>query len=119
MFKKKRGEFNDSEYKRYKSRWNEFVWLCFLCVWKICELTEGRIISLDFFLNNVNAKHVNVALFKSVFNVSSFDEIMKLLTDEDRFNELREFGDMMQVDFEKEQASILSTNMELVKTPIE
>lgn len=85
----------------------------------ICDLTEGRMYSLDFFLNNVNAKYVNTGLFYDVFNVQSFIGLMALLTDMDRFDELHEFGVMCQEDYEKEQASIVSSDMSLKKVPTE
>ena len=44
---------------------------------------------------------------------------MALLTDMDRFEELHEFGVMVQEDIEKEQASIVPSNMSLKKVPIE
>lgn len=86
---------------------------------RICDLTEGRIISLNYFLNNVNAKNVNTGLFYDVFNVQSFIGLMALLTDMDRFDELHEFGLMVQEDIEKEQASIVPSDMKLAKTPTE
>lgn len=84
---------------------------------RICDLTEGRIMSLNYFLNNVNAKNVNTGLFYDVFNVQSFAGLMSLLTDMDRFDELHEFGMMVQEDIEKEQASIVPSGMKLAKTP--
>lgn len=86
---------------------------------RMCDLTEGRVMSLNFFLNNVNAKNVNTGLFYDVFNVQSFVGLMALLTDMDRFDELHEFGIMVQEDIEKEQTSIVSSDMKLAKTPIE
>lgn len=85
----------------------------------ICDLTEGRMYSLDFFLNNVNAKYVNTGLFYDVFNVQSFIGLMALLTDMDRFDELHDFGIMCQEDYEKEQMSIIPSNMKLAKTPMD
>jgi hypothetical protein len=86
---------------------------------RICDLTEGRVMSLNFVLNNVNAKCVNVALFKSFFEVVSFDDMMRLLTDFERFDELHDFGVMCLEDHEKEQASIVPSGMKLAKTPIQ
>lgn len=86
---------------------------------RICDLTEGRVTSLNFFLNNVNAKNVNTGLFYDVFNVQSFIGLMTLLTDMDRLDELHEFGVMVQEDIEKEQASIVPSGMKLAKTPAE
>ena len=83
----------------------------------ICDLTEGRVMSLNFFLNNVNAKNVNTGLFYDVFNVQSFVGLMALLTDMDRFDELHEFGILVQEDIEKEQTSIVPSDMKLAKTP--
>ena len=85
---------------------------------RICDLTEGRLMSLNFYLNNVNAKNVNTGLFYDVFNIQSFIGLMALLTDMDRFEELHEFGVMVQEDIEKEQASIVPSNMSLKKVPI-
>ena len=85
----------------------------------ICDLTEGRLMSLNFFLNNVNAKNVNTGLFYDVFNIQSFIGLMALLTDVDRFDELHEFGVMVQEDIEKEAASIVPSDMKLAKTPIQ
>ena len=84
---------------------------------RISDLTEGRIVSLNYFLNNVNAKHVNVALFKSVFDVTSFEGMMRLLTDVERFDELHEFGNMCLEDAEKEKASIVPSGKSLKKVP--
>jgi hypothetical protein len=75
--------------------------------------------SLNFFLNNVNAKNVNTGLFYDVFNVQSFVGLMALLTDMDRFDELHEFGVMIQEDMEKEALSIVPSDMKLTKTPTE
>ena len=86
---------------------------------RMCDLTEGRVASLNFFLNNVNAKNVNTGLFYDVFNVQSFIGLMSLLTDMDRFDELHEFGAMVQEDIEKEKASIVPSDMKLAKTPIQ
>lgn len=85
----------------------------------MCDLTEGRVMSLNFFLNNVNAKNVNTGLFYDVFNVQSFIGLMALLTDMDRFDELHEFGVMIQEDMDKEAASVVPSGMKLAKTPIE
>lgn len=84
---------------------------------RICDLTEGRKISLNYYLNNVNAKFVNVALFKSVFDITSFEGMMILLTDTERFEELHDFGVMCQEDHEKEQTSLIPSGMKLTKTP--
>ena len=84
---------------------------------------EGKIkergvpLSLNFYLNNVNAKNVNTGLFYDVFNIQSFVGLMALLTDTERFDELHEFGVMIQEDIEKEKASIVPSNMKLAKTP--
>lgn len=85
----------------------------------MCDLTEGRLVSLNYFLNNVNAKYVNAGLFYDVFSVQSFIGLMALLTDMDRFDELHEFGIMCQEDYDKEQASIVPSNMNLKKVPVE
>lgn len=82
-----------------------------------CDLSEGRIISLNYFLNNVNAKFVNVAEFKSVFEVSSFEDIMRILTDMDRLEELHNYGKMCKEDVEKEKNSIVPCNKSLRKVP--
>lgn len=83
----------------------------------LCDLTEGRVMSLNFYLNNVNAKNVNTGLFYDVFNVQSFVGLMALLTDMDRFDELHEFGVMIQEDIEKEKLNIEPSDMKLAKTP--
>ena len=83
----------------------------------ICDLTEGRIVSLNYFLSNVNAKYVNVALFKSVFEVNSFEDIMILLTDMERFDELHDFGIICFEEAEREKNSIVSSNKSLKKVP--
>ena len=44
---------------------------------------------------------------------------MVLLIDMDRFDELYEFGVMVQEDIDKEQASIVPSGIKLAKTPIE
>lgn len=44
---------------------------------------------------------------------------MALLTDMDRFDELHEFGVMVQEDMDKEAASIVLSGMKLDKTPTE
>lgn len=85
----------------------------------MCDLTEGRVMSLNFFLNNVNAKNVNTGLFYDVFNVQSFIGLMALLTDMDRFDELHEFGVMVQEDMDKEAVSIVPSTMSLKKVPVE
>lgn len=84
---------------------------------RICDLTEGRVISLNYYLNNVNAKNVNTGLFYDVFNIQSFIGLMALLTDMDRFDELREFGIMVQEDIEKENNSVVPTGKNLLKVP--
>ena len=83
----------------------------------ICDLTEGRIISLNFYLNNVNARCVNVAEFKAVFDVTSFEDIMRTLTDEASFDILREYGIMCGEQVEKEKNSIVPCNKSLLKVP--
>ncbi len=85
---------------------------------RVCDLTEGRRISLNYYLNNVNAKHVNVALFKSVFEVGSLDGILRVITDVERFEELHNFGNMCFEDAIKEENSILATDKKLNKVPI-
>ena len=85
---------------------------------RVCDLTEGRRISLNYYLNNVNAKHVNVALFKSVFEVGSLDGILRVITDVERFDELHNFGNMCFEDAIKEENSILPTDKKLNKVPI-
>ena len=85
---------------------------------RVCDLTEGRRISLNYYLNNVNAKHVNVALFKSVFEVESLDGILRVITDVERLDELHNFGNMCFKDAIKEDNSILPTDKKLNKVPI-
>lgn len=82
---------------------------------RICDLTPGRINSLNFILGNVSAKFVNVGLFKSVFKVNNFEEIVKVLTDMDRFDEMHTFGLLCREDVLKDQNSISSVNIGLVK----
>lgn len=84
---------------------------------RICDLTEGRRIALNYYLNNVNAKDVNVSLFKSVFGVSSFGEILELLTDMDRLRELHDFGILCHKESLKEESSIVLTGYSLKKVP--
>lgn len=86
---------------------------------RMCDLTEGRVNSLNFFLNNVNAKNVNTGLFYDVFNVQSFIGLMALLTDMDRFDELHEFGVMVQEDMDKEVSTTVPSDMKLAKTPVQ
>jgi len=86
---------------------------------RFCDLSEGRIISLNFFLNNINAKFVNIAEFKSVFEVSSFEDIMRVLTDMDRLEELHNYGKMCEEAAEKERNSIVPSNKNLRKAPQE
>lgn len=86
---------------------------------RFCDLSEGRIISLNFFLNNINAKFVNIAEFKSVFEVSSFEDIMRVLTDMDRLEELHNYGKMCEEAVEKERNSIVPSNKNLRKAPQE
>jgi len=85
---------------------------------RVCDLTEGRRISLNYYLNNVNAKHVNVALFKSVFEVGSLDGILRVITDVERFDELHNFGNMCFEDDIKKENNILATDKKLNKVPI-
>lgn len=58
----------------------------------ICDLTEARCKALQFYLNNCMAKYVNVAEFKMIFEVNSFDDIMNTLTDMNKFEELNKYG---------------------------
>lgn len=83
----------------------------------MCDLSEGRLLSLNYYLNNVNARFVNVALFKEVFGVASFDDIMRCLVDEDNFLVLHQFGMQCEEDAIKEQNSIVPSNMALKKVP--
>lgn len=83
----------------------------------ICDLTDGRLLSLNYFLNNVNARFVNVAEFKVVFEVTSFEDIMRILTDEDNFDVLHEYGVMCEAEREKEKNSIVPCGKELNKVP--
>jgi predicted CopG family antitoxin len=85
----------------------------------ICDLTDGRLLSLNYFLNNVNARFVNVAEFKAVFEVTSFEDIMRILTDEDSFDVLHEYGVMCEAEIEKEKNSIVPCGKELKKVPIQ
>lgn len=59
-----------------------------------CDLTEGRRQSLDFYLSNCKARYVNVAEFKAVFGLESFCDVLSLISDVDRFNELSNYGMM-------------------------
>lgn len=83
----------------------------------ICDLTDGRLLSLNYFLNKVNARFVNVAEFKAVFEVTSFEDIMRILTDEDNFDVLHEYGVMCEAEREKEKNSIVPCGKELKKVP--
>jgi hypothetical protein len=85
----------------------------------MCDLNEGRLLSLNYFLNNVNARFVNVAEFKAVFNVVSFEDIMRVLTAEDNFDILHEYGVMCEAEIEKEKNSIVPCGKELKKVPIQ
>lgn len=59
---------------------------------KYFDLTEGRLLSLNYFLNNCNAHFVSLSDFKNVYGIDSLADILKLITNEDYFDELREFG---------------------------
>lgn len=83
----------------------------------MCDLTDGRLLSLNYFLNNVNARFVNVAEFKAVFEVTLFEDIMRILTDEDSFDVLHEYGVMCEAEREKEKNSIVPCGKELKKVP--
>lgn len=56
------------------------------------DLTEGRLMSLNYFLGNCNARYVSFDDFKNVYGIDSLADILKLITNEDYFDELREFG---------------------------
>lgn len=58
-------------------------------------------------MNNCNACYINVAEFKVFYKVDSFSGILKLFTDEDHFDELREFGNLCYREFIKEESTII------------
>lgn len=76
---------------------------------RICDLTPGRINSLNFILNNVNGKFVNVGLFKAVYKVNSFEEIIAILADMTRFDEMNKFGQLCRQETER-VSNAVSTN---------
>ena len=82
---------------------------------RICDLTEGRFAFLNMILTNASGKFVNVGLFKSFFGVNNFEEIVALLTDMDRLEEMRAFGLLCRKEVEKEQVNISTVNVGLVK----
>ena len=81
---------------------------------RICDLTEGRLFFLNQVLNNVSAKFVNVGLFKSFFRVNNFEEIVEVLTDMDRLEEMHAFGMLCRKDVEKEVNNVNSISVGLV-----
>jgi hypothetical protein len=82
---------------------------------RICDLTPGRINSLNFILGNVSGKFVNVGLFKAVFKVNNFEEIVKVLTDMDRFDEMHTFGLLCRREVEKEVSTASAIGSTLIK----
>ncbi len=82
---------------------------------KICDLTEGRRKALEFYLNNCNGKIVNVSLFKSVFGVERFEDIVSLITDFSRFEELNKFGVLIGEECQKVSQNILDSKQVLGK----
>ncbi len=62
---------------------------------KVCDLTEARMRSLNYYLGLCKAKYVNVAEFKSVFDIQDgFYGILSVLTDISRSEELINYGNI-------------------------
>lgn len=80
---------------------------------RICDLTPGRINSLNFILNNVSGKFVNVGLFKVVFKVSSFEEIIAILADMTRFDEMHKFGQLCRQESERVASAVATTGFSI------
>ncbi len=85
---------------------------------RICDLTEARSRALHFYLNNCMAKYVNVAEFKAVFEVNSFDGILNTLTDMSKFDELNKYGLMCYGEASKEEDVVID-GPKLNKTPLQ
>ena len=75
---------------------------------RICDLTEGRRRALNFVLNNCMAKYVNLAEFKAVYGITSgLEDILRLITDTDRFEELNHYGMICYQASLKENSTII------------
>ena len=73
------------------------------------DLTEGRLVSLNYYLNNCYAKYVNFGEFKSVFleDGAGFLSVMRVLTDPNKLEELNIYGLMCYEAKIAEQNSII------------
>ncbi len=82
---------------------------------RICDLTDARFNALAFYLNNMNAKVVNLAEFKAVFDVHTFEDIIEFITDMDNFLKLNQYGLMCLTNHTEAQDTLLSSGPQLLK----
>lgn len=67
---------------------------------KFCDLTEGRLLSLNKLMKAYNGHAINVGQFKEVFGLDGFFNILEYIGNMDNFDTLVTYGNMCLADYQ-------------------
>ena len=66
---------------------------------RFCDLTEGRLLSLNKLMKAYNGHAINVGQFKEVFGLDGFFNILEYIGNMDNFDTLVTYGNMCLADY--------------------
>lgn len=67
---------------------------------RFCDLTEGRLLSLNKLMKAYNGHAINVGQFKEVFGLDGFFNILEYIGNMDNFDTLVTYGNMCLADYQ-------------------
>ena len=76
----------------------------------MCDLTEGRLYTLNKLMRDYNGHAINVGQFKEVFGLNGFFSILEYIGNMDNFDTLVNYGNMCLVDYEAQLESVNLSN---------
>jgi hypothetical protein len=77
---------------------------------RFCDLTEGRLYTLNKLMRAYNGHAINVGQFKEVFGLNGFFSILEYIGNMDNFDTLVNYGNMCLVDYEAQLESVNLSN---------
>lgn len=69
---------------------------------RFCDLTEGRLLSLNKLMKAYNGHAINVGQFKEVFGLDGFFNILEYIGNMDNFDTLVTYGNMCLADYQSQ-----------------
>lgn len=81
---------------------------------RFCDLTEGRLLSLNKLMKAYNGHAINVGQFKEVFGLDGFFNILEYIGNMDNFDTLVTYGNMCLADYQAQlEVSQMSATIKL------